>query len=161
MALFRGTPIQFEPLKENRFFLEFPSELGIEVWEVLSVKRPSININRVAIPYFDQEVGVTGKITFGTIDIELIAHIAPSTSQKVMEWVRLHHEILTGRSGYSFGYKKTLTIKQTDPNGVEVDKFVLFDCQIVSVDFGSNTYDSDAVQKVRFSVHPDRVETPV
>lgn len=160
MSQFRGTPIQYEPLRENRFFLEFPSELGVEVWEVLAVKRPSININRVAIPYFDQEVGVSGKVTVGTIDIELIQHIAPSTSQKVMEWVRLHHEILTGRSGYAAGYKKTLTIKQTDPNGVVVDAFVLFDCQITAVDFGNNTYDSDAVQKVRLTVHPDKVETP-
>jgi hypothetical protein len=158
--MFRGTPIQYEPLKKNRFYMEFPSELGIESWLVMTSKRPSITVNPIEIPYFDQATYVSGKVRFGAIDITLISHIAPSSGQKVMEWLRLHHEILTGRSGYAIGYKKTLSLKDADPTGIEVAKFTLFDCMVTSVDFGTNDYNDDGVQMVSFTVQPDRVEMP-
>lgn len=160
MADFRGTPIEYEPKKVNRFLLEFPTELGMENYLVMSAQLPKIDISAVKIPYFDQEVHVTGKVTFPALQIVLINYIGPSTSQKLMEWLRLHHEILTNRSGYAAGYKKTLIIKNLDPTNVAIEQWNLIDCQLTNVDFGENTYDSDAVQNVTFSVQPDRVETP-
>ena len=160
MALFRGTPIQYEPLKNNRFLIEFPAELSIENFIVKSVTRPSFSINKVPIPYFDQEVFVTGKVTYAPVTFTFINHQAPSTTQKLMEWFRLHHETLTNRSGYAAGYKKTILLKQTDPSGIEVARWTLFDCQIESLDFGTSDYGDDGVQEVTMTVQPDRIETP-
>lgn len=161
MADFRGTPIEYEPLKENRFLVEFPTELGLANFYVLSMQLPKIGINSVPIPYFDQVTHVTGKITYQPLTMVLISYIGPSTTQKAMEWLRLHHENLTNRSGYAAGYKKTLIIKNLDPTNVAVQQWDLYDCQITDIDFGDNTYDSDEVQKITITIQPDRVENPV
>ena len=35
-------------------------------------------------------------------------------SQQVIEWIRLHHESVTGRDGYSDFYKKNITFNVLD-----------------------------------------------
>jgi len=154
--LIRGIPFDYEPKRENRFFLEFPTELGIEEWKIQEVKRPSMTINSVEIPFINETNYVAGKYKWESIDIKLIDTIGPSTSTQVMEWVRLHAESLTGRMGYAAGYKKNLIIKALDPTGVQVEKWFLEQCMITSVDFGNNSMDSDAVQMVSFTVQPWR-----
>jgi len=152
----RGIPFDYEPKRENRFFLEFPTELGIEEWKIQEVKRPSMTINSVEIPFLNETNYVAGKYKWEAIDIKLIDTIGPSTSVQVMEWVRLHAESLTGRMGYAAGYKKNLIIKSLDPVGAGVEKWFLEQCMITSVDFGSNSMESDAVQMVSFTVQPYR-----
>ena len=154
----RGTPIQNEPKRKNRFILEFPTELNIESYLVQTSSRPSIKINSVEIPYLNSVDYVAGKYTWDTIDIEFIDHIGPSSSQKIMEWVRLHAESLTGRMGYAAGYKKNLSLYALDPVNVEVEKWVLYECMITSASFDSNDMGSDEVQKVKITVQPKMCE---
>jgi hypothetical protein len=154
--MLRGIPFEFEPKRENRFFVEFPAELGIEVWKVQTIKRPSMNINSVEIPYLNEFNYVAGKYRWGTIDITFIDTIGPSTSIQLMEWVRLHAESLTGRMGYAQGYKKNLTVKALDPVGVEVEKWFLEQCQIVDIDFGNNDHSSDELQMITVTIQPWR-----
>ena len=51
--------------------------------------------------------------------------ITPSGAQAVMEWVRLHHESVTGRDGYSDFYKKDLTINVLGPVGDVVSEWII------------------------------------
>ena len=60
---------------------------------------------------------VKGKTLWNTIQMTLFDPITPSGAQAVMEWVRLHHESVTGRDGYSDFYKKDLTIDVLGPVG--------------------------------------------
>jgi len=154
MEQIRGVPFQYEPKRENRFFCEFPAELGIEVWKIQAFKRPSMKINKVVIPYFNTERYVAGKFNWDEMELTFIDPIGPSTSQQLMEWVRLHAESLTGREGYAAGYQKTLLLKSTDPTGLEIEKWSLTDCQIVSFDAGSNDYSSDAIQLLKLVIQP-------
>lgn len=156
MAIQIPVPINFEPKRNNRFYLEFPTELGIEVWKVREVKRPTMEINSVEIPYMNESNYVAGRYKWGTIDITLIDPIAPSTSTQVMEWVRLHAESLTGRMGYAVGYKKDLILKSLDPSGVEIEKWLFEQCMITSVDFGSNSQNDDELQTVSITIQPYR-----
>jgi len=156
MEVIRGIPFDYEPKRENRFFLEFPTELGIEEWKIQELKRPSMTINSVEVPFINETNYVAGKYKWESIDIKLIDTIGPSTSTQVMEWVRLHAESLTGRMGYAAGYKKNLIIKALDPTGIQVEKWFLEQCMITSVDFGNNSMDSDSIQMVSFSVQPWR-----
>lgn len=152
----RGIPFEYEPKRNNRFYAEFSDELGIETWKIQKFKRPSIKINSVQIPYMNEMQYVAGRTTFDTISITLIDTIGPSTSQQVMEWVRLHFEALTGRMGYKAGYAKNITLKSLDPAGVEIDKFFLEQCQIVSVDFGDNDYGNDELVNITIEIQPQR-----
>lgn len=154
--LLRGIPFDYEPKKKNRFFVEFADELGIEVWKVQTMARPKMNINPVEIHWINEVNYVAGKYKWEPVEVTFIDTIGPSTSTKLMEWVRLHAESLTGRMGYAAGYKKTVTIKALDPTGVEVEKWVLQQCMITNIDFGDNAQDDDEVQTVNLTLQPWR-----
>lgn len=148
-------PINFEPKRVNRFYLNIV-DTGIEEWQVREVKRPSMDIKKIEIPYMNEMNYVAGRYTWGEIEIKLIDPIAPSSSTQVMEWVRLHAESLTGRMGYAVGYKKDLILKALDPTGVEIEKWLLEGCMIVKTDFGSNSQSDEELQMVTFTVQPYR-----
>lgn len=154
--MFRPVPIEQEPKRKNRYSLEFPSELGIDSFIVQTSGRPSLNINATEIPYMNTSTFVAGRAVWQTMDITFIDVIGPSTTQKVMEWVRLHFESATGRSGYAVGYKKNLVLKDLDPVGEDVQKWTLVGCQITTVNFGDNDYSSDDLANVTITIQPDR-----
>jgi hypothetical protein len=157
-SMLRGTPVQYELKRVNRFIVEFPSELNIESWLVHSATRPSKSINRVPVPYMNTEFGVAGIYKWNAMDLEFIDPIGPSSSQKLMEWSRLHAESTTGRMGYAASYKKDLILYSLDPTGAPVEKWVLFQCQIVDLNFGNNAHGDDELQKIKLQVHPDWCE---
>ena len=66
-----------------------------------------------------------------------------------MEWVRLGHESVTGRDGYSDFYKKDLTIDILGPVGDIVSEWVIKGAFIKSTNFGEYNWDNDtAVQNI-------------
>ena len=154
--MIRGIPFEYEPKRINRFFAEFADELGIEVWKVQKFKRPSLKINSVPIQHMNEQNYVIGRYTWDEMQITFLDPIGPSTSQQLMEWVRLHAESLTGREGYAAGYKKNILLKSLDPTGIEVEKWFLEQCQIVSVDFGENSYEDDGLIMPTMTIQPWR-----
>ena len=78
-------PLQFEPLRKNRFILRFPADLGIQEWTLVSAKRPSINQNATEIQFLNTSTWVLGRYTWDDINVVLRDPIGPSTSQAVME----------------------------------------------------------------------------
>ena len=149
--MIRGIPFEYEPKRVNRFFAEFADELGIEVWQVQKFKRPSMKINSVPIQFMNEQNYVAGRYTWDEMQLTFLDPIGPSTSQILMEWVRLHAESLTGRMGYAAGYKKNILLKSLDPTGIEVEKWFLEQCQIVSIDFGENSYEDDALTNIQLT----------
>lgn len=156
--MLRGTPIQYEPLRVNRFSIGFPNELNIEEWLVQTSGRPKMKINPVKIDYMNTAFYVAGKYEWDPIDIKFIDPIGPSSSNKLMDWVRLHAESLTGREGYAAGYKKDLILKSLDPAGNEVQKWVLYQCMVTNIDFGDNDHGNDELQMVTITLQPDFCE---
>jgi hypothetical protein len=154
--LIRGIPFAYEPKRINRYFAEFPDELGIEVWAIQKFKRPSLTIGKTEIKYMNETNYVAGAYAWQELDLTFLDVIGPSTSQQLMEWVRLHVESLTGRMGYAAGYKKNIYLKALDPVGVEVEKWFLEQCMITSIDFGENSYDDDGVATVNVKIQPWR-----
>ena len=57
-------PIPYEPKRNNRWILRFPSSLGLNEWYVESTSRPKLKINSVAIPFLNTEVYVAGKFNW-------------------------------------------------------------------------------------------------
>jgi hypothetical protein len=154
--MIRGIPFEYEPKRANRFFAEFADELGVEVWKVQKFKRPSMKINKVEIDYMNEKNYVAGRYTWDSMSITFLDPIGPSTSQQLMEWVRLHAESLTGRMGYAAGYKKNILLKSLDPTGVEVEKWFLEQCMITSIDFGENDYGNDELTNITLEIQPWR-----
>jgi hypothetical protein len=88
--------------------------------------------------------------------IELYDPIVPSGAQAVMEWVRLGHESVTGRNGYSDFYKKDITINVLGPVGDKVEEWILKGTFITSVDFGELDWSNDGdAAKITIGIQPD------
>ena len=73
-----------------------------------------------------------------------------------MEWVRLGHESVTGRDGYSDFYKKDLTLNVLGPVGDVVSEWVLKGALITAAQFGDYNYENvDAVQEISLTLAID------
>ena len=103
---------QFEPKVKNRFLLYCD---GIPSFLIRKVKRPTVTSEKKTLDHINIQRYYKGKTTWDNITMELYDPIVPSGAQAVMEWVRLSHESVTGRDGYSDFYKKDLTINVLGP----------------------------------------------
>ena len=148
-------PLVYEPLKKNRFVLRFPADLGIQEWTLVSAKRPSINQTAVEIQFLNTSTWVLGRYVWDDITVTLRDPIGPSTSQAVMEWIRLGSESITGRQGYAAGYKRDVELDMLDPNGVVVQRWVLKNAFVTVADFGDLSMSDDNLAEVTITLKMD------
>lgn len=143
----------FEPKQANRFIMYmdgFPSFMVKGVSGV-SLTQGTVELNHINVQRF-----VKGKSTWGPITFTLFDPITPSGAQAVMEWVRLHHESVTGRDGYSDFYKKDLTFNVLGPVGDVVSEWIIKGALITSATFGDYNYDTvDSAIEISMEVQPD------
>ena len=149
-------PIPYEPKRQNRFIMRFPSSLGINEWFVETASRPHITIGATEIQFLNTSTYVAGRFTWGTINVKFRDPIGPSASQALMEWVRLCAESVTGRMGYAAGYKKNVDIEMLDPTGVVVEKWILQGCFLTNLNFGDLDYSRDDLATIDCSLRMDR-----
>ena len=149
-------PIPYEPKRQNRFILRFPSTLGINEWFVESTARPHITITATEIPFLNTSTYVAGRFTWGLIPVKFRDPIGPSASRALMEWVRLCAESVTGRMGYAAGYKKNVDIEMLDPTGVVVEKWILEGTWLQDVNFDTLGYSDDKLATISASLRMDR-----
>jgi hypothetical protein len=149
-------PIPYEPKRNNRFILRFPSTLGINEWFVESAARPHITINSTEIQFLNTSTYVAGRFTWGEITVTFRDPIGPSASQALMEWVRLCAESVTGRMGYAAGYKKNVDLEMLDPTGVVVEKWILEHCMITKSTWDNVSYSDDKLATVTAKMRMDR-----
>ena len=90
----------FEPKTKNRFIMYID---GIESYFVKTANRPQITFEEIELNHINVKRYLKGKGTWEPLEITLYDPIVPSGAQAVMEWVRLHHESVTGRDGYLCG----------------------------------------------------------
>ena len=149
-------PIPYEPKRQNRFILRFPSSLGINEWFVESTKRPSIKIASTEIQFLNTSTFVAGRFNWDEIPVTFRDPIGPSAAQALMEWVRLHAESVTGRMGYAAGYKKDIDLEMLEPTGVVVEKWILYGTFLTGVDFQTLNYSQDGLATISCQLRPDR-----
>ena len=112
----------YEPKMANRFIMYIE---GIPSYLIKAASRPSIDQGEVILDHINVERKLKGKSRWQDVTVTLYDPVVPSGAQAVMEWVRLHHESVTGRDGYSDFYKKDLTLNILGPVGDIVSEWVL------------------------------------
>lgn len=155
MDLLLKAPIEYEPLRKNRFLLRFPSDLGIQSWWVASTSRPTITMGETEIPFINTSTWVVGRYIWEQLSVTLRDPIGPSASQAVMEWIRLASESVTGRQGYAVAYKRDLILEMLDPTGVVVSQWIIKNAMPVVGNFGDLSYDDDALATIELTIRPD------
>ena len=126
----------YEPKRANRWVLDID---GIDAFTLKSAARPKITVGETKeINYINSIRYIRGgPAKWDAIAIELYDPISPSASQKVMEWVRLHHESLTGRDGYQSFFQKDIGLQLLDPVGAVVERWRGENGWIVDADFNT------------------------
>lgn len=112
----------WEPKMVNRFVMYIE---GIPSFLVRAANRPEIQNGKVTIDHINVKRYVKGRSEWQPISVTLYDPIVPSGAQAVMEWIRLHHESVTGRNGYSDFYKKDITFNALGPVGDKVEEWKL------------------------------------
>jgi hypothetical protein len=143
----------FEPKQPNRFIMEmdgFPAYM-VKAIGAINLTQGTTELNHINVQRF-----VKGKTTWGEIEFTLFDPITPSGAQATMEWVRLHHESVTGRDGYSDFYKKDLTFNVLGPVGDIVSQWIIKGALITKASFGEYNWDTvDQSVEISLSVQPD------
>jgi hypothetical protein len=143
----------FEPKQQNRFLMLID---GIPSYQVKGVGAVSLTQGTVTLNHINVQRYIKGKTVWNTISFTLFDAITPSGAQAIMEWVRLHHESVTGRDGYSDFYKKDLTFNVLGPVGDVVSEWIIKGAMITEASFGDYSWDSDnAAQEISMTVQPD------
>ena len=143
----------FEPKQPNRFIMEmdgFPAYI-VKGVGAINLTQGTTELNHINVQRF-----VKGKTTWGEIEFTLFDPVTPSGAQAVMEWVRLHHESVTGRDGYSDFYKKDLTFNVLGPVGDIVSQWIIKGALITDASFGDYDWDTaDQAINITMTVQPD------
>ena len=129
----------FEPKQQNRFILYVD---GIPSYQIKGMGAVSLTQGTVQLNHINVARYVKGKTLWNTIAMTLFDPITPSGAQACMEWVRLHHESVTGRDGYSDFYKKDLTLNILGPVGDIVSEWILKGAFVVNTNFGEYNWDT-------------------
>jgi hypothetical protein len=129
----------FEPKQQNRFILYMD---GIPSFMIKKVSAVTLEQGIVTLDHINVERKVKGKSKWSDVTLSLYDPITPSGAQAVMEWVRLHHESVTGRDGYSDFYKKDLTVNVLGPVGDIVSEWILKGAFITNANFGDYDWTS-------------------
>ena len=142
----------WEPKLKNRYIMNID---GIDAYLIRTMNRPSIESDEVILEHMNVTRYVKGKSRWQPLEIMLYDPVVPSAAQQVMEWVRLHHESVTGRDGYSDFYKKNVTFNLLDPVGAVVEEWELKGAYIQSANFGDLAFDSSDPVEISLTLRYD------
>ena len=142
----------FEPKLQNRFLMDID---GIPGYLIKKVSRQSISFNEVVLDHINVKRKIKGKANWDNVTAELYDPVTPSGAQAVMEWVRLSHESVTGRDGYSDFYKKDLFIRTLGPVGDVVEEWILKGAYCQNANFGSMDWTSDSPANISMTIVMD------
>ena len=142
----------FEPKMKNRFVMQID---GIDSYLVKAAQRPTITFEPVVLDHINVKRKLKGKGEWQDITITLYDPIVPSGAQKVMEWVRLSHESITGRDGYADFYKKDLDFYMLGPVGDKIEQWKIKGAFIQQANFGDVSFDSNEPATIELTLSYD------
>jgi len=137
----------FEPKTKNRFIMYIE---GVPAYLIKSANRPSLQFEEIILDHINVKRYVKGKATWETVEFTMYDPVVPSAAQAVMVWVRLSHESVTGRDGYSDFYKKDVDIDILGPVGDKVESWKLKGAWIQAATF--NDLDFSSSDPIEISV---------
>ena len=155
MAILNSTQMfftAFEPKLQNRFLMNID---GIDSYLIKKIDRPQISHQEVVLDHINIKRKIKGKANWENITCELYDPVTPSGAQAVMEWVRLSHESVTGRDGYSDFYKKDINIRTLGPVGDVVEEWILKGAYCQNATFGDMDWSSETPANIGITIVMD------
>ena len=131
----------FEPKVANRFIMYID---GIPAYLIKSAAAPGFEAGEVILDHINVYRKIKGKVRWNDMQLSLYDPVTPSGAQAVMEWVRLSHESVTGRDGYSDFYKKDISLNTLGPVGDIVGEWIIKGAFIKDSNFGEYDWSEDS-----------------
>jgi hypothetical protein len=145
----------FEPKVQNRFIMYID---GIPTYMIKKASSPQVQFTDVKLDHINVYRKLKGKAEWQDMSLSLYDPIAPSGAQAVMEWIRLSHESITGRDGYSDFYKKNVTLNILGPVGDIVGEWVVRGAYVKSANFGEYDWSNDQYITIEMTIAMDYCE---
>ncbi len=123
----------FEPKTKNRFIMYIE---GVPAYLIKTANRPQIQFEEIVLDHINVKRYIKGKGAWQPI-------------------VRLSHESVTGRDGYSDFYKKDVTFNMLGPVGDVVEEWVLKGTYIETANFGDLDYASSDPAEITLTLKYD------
>lgn len=142
----------FEPKLQNRFLMYID---GIPAYLIKKISRPQVQFGDVTLDHINVKRKLKGKADWQNVTCDLYDPVTPSGAQAVMEWVRLSHESVTGRDGYSDFYKKDIRINTLGPVGDIVEEWILKGAYVQTANFGDMDWSSDTPVNINLTIRMD------
>ena len=126
--------------RENRFLIKFPEEFGVKENLIVKTSRPSMYIREKKI----FGIKYSSEIVWNDIKIEIMDPIGNlSTTKRIFT---LFKEDITKEFNY--------TIEMLDPTGVVIEKWLVNNCLVKTIDFGDLSYISNDLSKITLVITP-------
>ena len=142
----------FEPKVRNRFIMYID---GIPAFLVKKISRPNVQFGDVTLDHINVKRKLKGKADWQNVTATLYDPVTPSGAQAVMEWVRLSHESVTGRDGYSDFYKKDIRFNALGPVGDVVEEWILKGAYCHAANFGDADWSSSDPADITLTIRMD------
>ena len=142
----------FEPKLQNRFLMDID---GIPAYLIKKIARPAVSFNEVILDHINIKRKLKGKANWENLSFDLYDPVTPSGAQAVMEWVRLSHESVTGRDGYSDFYKKDIRFNALGPVGDVVEEWILKGAYCSQANFGEMDWATDTPVEISLTIRMD------
>tara|TARA_Y100000593_G_C4177164_1_gene270099 strand:+ start:105 stop:593 length:489 start_codon:yes stop_codon:yes gene_type:complete len=142
----------FEPKLKNRFMMIID---GVPAYMIKTANRPQITFEEVELNHMNVKRFVKGKGTWQSLQLTMYDPVVPSAAQAVMEWIRLGHESVTGRDGYSDFYKKDITFRLLGPVGDIIEEWTLKGAFIQDANFGDFDFSSSDPADIQLTLRYD------
>jgi len=142
----------YEPKLQNRFIFYID---GLPAYLVKNADRPKVQFDDVTLEHINVKRKIKGKADWQNINATLYDPVTPSGAQAVMEWIRLSHESVTGRDGYSDFYKKDVRFNVLGPVGDVVEEWICKGAFITNADFGSGDWSSSTPMEITITMRVD------
>lgn len=143
---------KFEPLRKHRWVFNIE---GIDAFLMKTAARPQMAQGEIVIDYINTKRYLAGKNEFQPINVTLYDPIAPSGAQQVMEWIRVHHEAVSGRAGYADFYKRDCQLKMLDPVGTVVQLWDLKGVFITDANWNDLDYSAPDAAEIALTLRYD------
>jgi hypothetical protein len=142
----------FEPKLKNRFVMFID---GIPAFLIRQTNKPNITFSDVILDHINVKRKIKGKANWEDVQCTLYDPVTPSGAQAVMEWVRLSHESVTGRDGYSDFYKKDIRFNALGPVGDVVEEWILKGAYVHAANFGDVDWTSSDPVDITLTIRMD------
>jgi hypothetical protein len=149
-----NSAFSWEPKYANRFIMQLAGT-NIPAYLVKAAARPTITNGEIVLDHINIDRKVKGKSRWSDVSISIYDPITSEGAQAVMEWVRFHHESLTGRDGYSTDYKRDLEFYALSALGEKIENWTLKGAFISDANFGNMDWGTEEAMMIELTLKYD------